>query len=363
MPAGRVVEIDSLGRFDSLVAAGATRMRGWRLQDVDLTARTDALLTLDPSGAVLLGCDLTDVARHHLLDGGALIFPDLPELPFDAYRTGLYSPDELYTGIAHERYAQTPDARIYAWSRQRDPDATHRMARALHDHAIDEALDEALDTPAAVGVMGGHRAPRGGNDFAEAAHLGRALAKAGLRVVTGGGPGAMEAANLGAYVSRYDVDVLDQALAMLAAVPGFHPSVTRWARAAFAVRERWPDGAGSFGIPTWFYGHEPPNVFATGVAKYFQNSLREGTLVRRCDAGIVFLPGAAGTVQEIFQDACENYYAAAATVAPMVLVGHRHWTEELPVWPLLRALAREPPMAGHVHLVDSVDEAVNAIRA
>ena len=70
-----------------------------------------------------------------------------------------------------------------------------------------------------------------------------------------------------------------------------------------------------------------------------------------CDAGIVFLPGAAGTVQEVFQDACENYYADEASVAPMVLVGAAYWTEELPAWPLLQALARGRPMERHVHLV------------
>ena len=31
--------------------------------------------------------------------------------------------------------------------------------------------------------------------------------------------------------------------------------------------------------------------------------------------------GIAGTVQEVFQDACENYYADESSVAPMVLVG------------------------------------------
>ncbi len=76
-----------------------------------------------------------------------------------------------------------------------------------------------------------------------------------------------------------------------------------------------------------------------------------------CDAGIVFLPGAGGTVQEVFQDACENYYADEASVAPMILVGARYWTEELPAWPLLQALARGREMEHHVHLVDTVEDA------
>ena len=98
----------------------------------------------------------------------------------------------------------------------------------------------------------------------------------------------------------------------------------------FEVRERFPDGAESLGIPTWHYGHEPPNVFATAIAKYFRNATREAILLEVCDAGIVFLPGAGGTVQEVFQDACENYYADESSVAPMVLVGRTYWTETCP---------------------------------
>ena len=100
------------------------------------------------------------------------------------------------------------------------------------------------------------------------------------------------------------------------------------------------DPASTLGIPTWHYGHEPSNAFATAIAKYFRNATREAILLEVCDAGIVFLPGAAGTVQEVFQDACENYYADVSSVAPMVLVGREHWTERYPAWPLLAALAR-----------------------
>ncbi|BAU86393.1 rossmann fold nucleotide-binding protein [Streptomyces laurentii] len=60
------------------------------------------------------------------------------------------------------------------------------------------------------------------------------------------------------------------------------------------------------GIPTWFYGREPPNAFASQVAKYFANAIREDGLPARSTAGVVFLPGAAGTVQEIFDDATPN---------------------------------------------------------
>jgi hypothetical protein len=71
----------------------------------------------------------------------------------------------------------------------------------------------------------------------------------------------------------------------------------------------------------------------------------------------VFLPGAAGTVQEVFQDACENYYAARSSVTPMVLVDSRHWTDAVPAWPLLSALAADRGFTARVALVDDVDAA------
>jgi predicted Rossmann-fold nucleotide-binding protein len=209
--------------------------------------------------------------------------------------------------------------------------------------------------------MGGHDLKRGEDRFRDAALLGRTLG-ARLTVATGGGPGAMEAANLGAAFARADGAALDEALGILATAPGFRPSVDAWIRAARDARGLVTDPAPSLGVPTWHYGHEPPNLFATTIAKYFRNALRESVLLEICARGIVFLPGAGGTVQEVFQDACENYYAAdEGAVAPMVLVGHDYWTKTLPVWPLLRALAKGRPMEGHVHLVDSIDEAAAVI--
>ena len=235
------------------------------------------------------------------------------------------------------------------------------MPTALHDAAIDTALDRLVADRRTVGVMGGHALTRGEDAYREAARLGRAIARTGVLVGTGGGPGAMAAVNLGTALAGHADRVLDEAIEVWRAVPTFRPSIDGWARVAFDVRRRWPGGDGGLGVPTWFYGHEPVNVFASSIAKYFQNSVREATLVRRCDGGIVFLPGAAGTVQEVFQDACENYYADEPTVAPMVLVGVDHWTRRVPAWPLLSALATGRPMMAGTSLVEGVDEAVDAL--
>ena len=194
--------------------------------------------------------------------------------------------------------------------------------------------------------------------FEEAAQLGRLLARDGRVVATGGGPGTMEAANLGAYLSEAPARDFRRALDDLAAVPGFLPSVSAWARSAAAVVERHPEGTPSLGVPTWFYGHEPPNFFATHIAKYFANAIREAILLELCNGGIVFLPGSGGTVQEIFQDACENYYGTPETIMPMVLVGQEHWLRRYPAWPLLQSLAAGRQMESRIFLVDTVEEAL-----
>ncbi|MET9497364.1 LOG family protein [Streptomyces sp. NPDC006552] len=356
-------EIETLAEFDTTLARGGT-LAHHRVQAVDLTERTDRLLAAEVAGAVFLGCPMEPAAAARVRAAGALVFPPVPGLPFDPYRGHLYTPDELFDGLSDPQgYDATPDARAYAWFQRTkdDGDVFASMLRAVHDDSVSDALDELLVGERVVGVMGGHAMMRGTEEYAGAARLGRTLTRAGLTVATGGGPGAMEAANLGGYAAPFADSILDQALQILGKTPSFTPSVTDWAAAAFEVRGRWPGGGASVGIPTWFYGHEPPNAFAAHLAKYFANATREDGLLARSNAGVIFLPGAAGTVQEIFDNATPNYYESRGEPTPMVLVDRDHWTQQLPAWPLLRALARGRAMESRIALVDSVDEAGEAL--
>ncbi len=353
---GRVVDVTSLADLDRRLRGGARSLAGWRLVRLDLTDRVGALLERSVEEALFLGCTFADGDAEAVHRAGGVVLPTIPDVPVDPYRARLYSPRELYDT---RRYRDSLDARAYAWS-QGPPDTDDGLAMSLHDHAVDVALELWLAHRSVVGVMGGHDLERGTASYAAAARLGRGLGAA-LTVATGGGPGAMEAANLGAFLADRPDDVLASALDRLSAVPSFRPDIGAWARAAFEVIDAHPSGHDSLGVPTWHYGHEPPNAFATAIAKYFRNATREAILLEICNAGIVFLPGAAGTVQEVFQDACENYYGDPATIAPMVLVGRKHWTEDVPAWPLLRALARGRAMEPHVHLVDSLAEAVEVV--
>ena len=364
------MEIETLAEFDATIVR-TSRLNGWFVQSVDLRDRSEPLHRVDPRGAVFLGCSFDDDTAGELRSRGALLFPTLPDLPFDPYRPALYEATSLLGDGSHPQlpYSQSPDAEIYAWAKS--PAArtlSGTLAASLHDHAIANALSDAMsaiDPTRVVGVMGGHALYRGEPGYADAARLGALLARAGRVVLTGGGPGAMEAANLGAWLADHPDAVRAEALDLLASAPSFAPSIDDWLAPAHQVRRRWPrEGSGtnplySLGIPTWFYGHEPPNVFPDLIAKYFANPLREDTLLHRCRGGVVFLRGEAGTVQEIFTAATENYYAGElGEVAPLILLDGDYWREQLPAWPLLHRLAGDRSMASKIHCVDTVDEAV-----
>ena len=361
----RVVEIQDVGGLERAIAAADGSMSGWQVQDLDLTPYELRLVGLDPQGALLLGCRMSDNFAARLRAGGALVFPSLPDLPFDPWRSTLYTAAELYDGLP-DGYGHTADATIYAWSLEHGRgrsghDLRSMLSASLHDGSIDDALEEYVEGRRIVGVMGGHALRRTDPAYADAAILGHTLAAAGVTVATGGGPGAMEAANLGARLAQEPTDVLDGVLSAIGAFPDFADDVTGWARAGLEAVQDLPDSGCSLGIPTWHYGHEPPNPFASAVAKYFRNAIREDVLLEVSHGGIVFLPGAAGTVQEVFQSVCTGYYAAEGDVAPLVFVGRDYWTSELPVWPLVSALAAGRPLAGRVTLVDEASQAVAAL--
>ncbi len=360
-----MIEIESLDEFDRAAsrARGSTRsMSGWQVQDLDLTGREDVLAELDPRGALFLGSTMPEATAERLRAGGALLFPSVPDVPFDPWRPHLYTPAELYEGL-EKGYGRTTDARVYAWSRasSKGHDLRRLLAAALHDRSIDDALGEYISRRRIVGVMGGHELTREDPAYAAAAHLARDLAASGLTVATGGGPGAMEAANLGARLAGQDTAALDGVLAEIRKVPTFHPDITAWARTALEAVGGLADSGRSLGIPTWHYGHEPPNAFSSAIAKYFRNAIREDVLLEVCRAGIVFLPGAAGTVQEIFQAACSNYYAPESDVVPMVFVGSDYWTRTLPAWPLVDVLATGRPFGARVRLVGSTEDALGLL--
>ena len=77
--------------------------------------------------------------------------------------------------------------------------------------------------------------------------------------------------------------------------------------------------------------------------------------------GVVFAPGSAGTIQEIFQDAAQNHYVSFGPASPMVLLGERYWTERHPVWAVLESLANGREYRDLITITDSEEQVVDRI--
>ena len=175
----------------------------------------------------------------------------------------------------------------------------------------------------------------------------------------------MEATHVGSWMAPHGDDDLEDALEVLAAAPSFKDTF-EWLKTAFAVRANFPEPDEppiSLGVPTWLYGHEPPNVFATHIAKYFANAVREDGLLTIARHGVIFTPGSAGTVQEIFQDATQNHYETAGPPSPMVFFGARFWRETLPVMAVIERLGDGKPWTDQVLVTDDEAEVVEFIGA
>ncbi|PSQ85228.1 MAG: hypothetical protein BRD30_10895 [Bacteroidetes bacterium QH_2_63_10] len=349
-------------------------LRNVVVQGIDL-AGSDveaALTTVPAEDACFLGCQLSDAAEQHVRETGGTIFPDFVGVPFRPYRASLYSPDELMEGYERgqpDTRNQTVDARIYRYFKDRKRDGRDvpimdALAFRIHDHAIDNALRDLLspdDGPdrQVVGIMGGHQLARDTDLYRRVARVARRLTRAGLFVATGGGPGAMEAANLGAALAPHAPAALNDAVDTLAAAP--HYTDDAYLDRALDVCERYPDRAESLAVPTWFYGHEPSNLFSTHVAKYFANSIREDGLLAIATYGVVYAPGSAGTIQEVFMDAAQNHYETFGPASPMVFLDRTYWTETKPVYPLMETLATDTPFEDCLTATDDVEATVSFI--
>jgi predicted Rossmann-fold nucleotide-binding protein len=126
-------------------------------------------------------------------------------------------------------------------------------------------------------------------------------------------------------------------------------------RVADEIRRRFAPGSASLAIPTWVFPGEPISQFASHIAKYFSNSIREDGMLAVATAGIVFAPGGAGTWQEIFQDAAQNAYRLFGR-SPMVFLDRHHYCEETGLYPVLQRRAERLGFADLLSVGDELDE-------
>ena len=335
--------------------------------------------------------------------------------PYNPFRKFLYTPASLYEGyqLGHpESYNECFDNKVYQHYLSYGKKTTQieeTLARTLHDHAITDALNDFLagyDEKRVVGIMGGHGLLRTDDVFRKVALLSKRLTEAGFLMVSGGGPGAMEATHLGAWMAGREEEALDDALRMLSVAPIYKDRL--WLDSALQVMTKYPHQIGrlddwtidnsqsthqigrlddwtigrldnqivnrkssnrkltykSLGIPTWLYGHEPSTPFATHIAKYFENALREDGLLTIAGGGIVYSPGSAGTLQEIFQEAVQNHYLSFGYSSPMIFFGREYWTEEMPVYLLLDHLLKKGKYKNLLlTLTDEIDEILRVLSA
>ena len=77
---------------------------------------------------------------------------------------------------------------------------------------------------------------------------------------------------------------------------------------------------------------------------------------------MVYSPGSAGTMQEVFQDAAQNHYKTFGFASPMVFLGREHWTQTMPVYPLLESLQVQGKYRNLLlSIVDTAEQAVEEI--
>lgn len=372
-------EIDHLPDFEHWLKANGDEASAIALQDLDLVAYSDAIAARSWTGSLFLGCRLELTAAGHIVATGGVVIPDLEAFHFSVHRAHLYSASELFEGFDARRrdgFHHTWDYRVYRQYLEHGKDQPSSiqvsLARRLHDHSITDAVQELLHGRRVVAVMGGHGMERRDPFYGRIARIARRLTRQGFMMISGGGPGAMEATHLGAWFAPRRDDDLETALAMLQPRPAGAPTGKEyadwdWLHRAMAVIERFPltgeerRAGGSLGIPTWLYGHEPPAPFATHIAKYFANSVREDGLLALALDGVIFAPGSAGTTQEIFQDVTQNHYGTAGYYSPMILFGIDHWTRTRPVWPLLEHVAQGHHFADLLALTDDEDEIVQRL--
>ncbi len=185
-----------------------------------------------------------------------------------------------------------------------------------------DGFDALASVGPAITVFGSARVSRDSETYALARSIGRRLAEEGFAVITGGGPGVMEAANLG-------------------------------------CREA---GGLSIGLNIELPREQSINPYVDLGVEFRYFFARKTMFVKYAD-GFVILPGGFGTLDELFE-ALTLIQTGKIEHFPVVLVGTRYWRGLLD-WmrrTLLPAVAIAAEDLELVRLTDDPEEVVRVMR-
>lgn len=304
---------------------------------------------------------------HH----GQIISEYLHKVPFIVDPQEMYSASQLYAGLDLSEpatFSQCYDQQVYNHflSQGKVTDnPLEALARNLHDFCIMQSAKRMLaryDKCKVVAVMGGNAMRRDEMAYEKIARISKGLTEQGSLMVSGGGSGAMEATGFGAWMAGRGEDEFADALSRLKAVPAQED--VDYLQTSFSIIRDYPQTQYSnLSIPTWLYGHEWTSPFATHIAKLFENSVREDTLLTVAYGGIIYAPGRAGTIQEVFQEAVQNHYLTFGFASPMVFLDTEFWSKTTPFYPLLVDLLEKGIYKNLLlSLTDDVEEVIRIIR-
>ena len=362
-------EIETIEQARDLIK-DSNKIRLCAFQSIDFSQVLTEWYFVDFTDCLFIGCKLPTFMLSRLDNSNAIL--SAMNVPYQTFRSSLYNATSLYDAYNPDDESSIDlchDSKVYKHflaTGKRANDINETLARTLHDHSMSDAMHDFLENyreEDIVAVMGGHALQRCDKHYRDVVYIAKALTERGKIIVSGGGPGAMEAAHVGAWMAGRNNSEVEQALATLQVSKSFDSPM--WLKSAFEVMSRYPQKEYvSLGIPTWLYGHEPATPFATHIAKYFDNALREDHLLTIAKGGVIYSPGSAGTMQEIFQDAAQNHYISFGYASPMAFLGTNYWTQELPAYSLLQNMVETGRYKNLLlSLTDNIDDIINTIMA